>query len=1022
MFMRKLIFILTFVWFAGFTASAQMQISGTVTNAETGEPIPGVSVVVSGQTTIGTSTDMDGNYSLQVPSDAETLVFSFVGMQTLEEDIDGRTTINVQMQPTVEEMEEVVIVGYGTRSRKNLTSSVSKIDSEELQETSEPSIDGALQGHTAGVTVNRNSGAPGQGISVRIRGVTTVSGSNQPLYVVDGIPIVDATVTTDSYGGQRGNAITNLSPNDIESVEILKDAAASAIYGARASNGVVLITTKEGMKGDVRVNFNMSYGVQNPIERYETMQVGNYFEFADKAFSTSLPYSSYWSFAKGWVDNLNLTPEDSEDLSNLYANNLSGFDREVTDYLDAVYRKDVPIWESSLNVRGGTETTRYYLGVSNVDQEGVIIGQDYNRKSVRFNMNQTASDWLELFAKVNYSLEKVNRINNDNNIFGVLSTGLLEAPGIPVYDDAGDFTTSGFLFSNPVQMAHVVDGVSDNSRLVGNVGFEAGIIEGLTFRSVMNLDRLDFRERRYVPATTSWGSTYNGKGFLTTDGYVKWLTTNQLNYIEDFGDLTVNAVAVVEYQDYTRTFNHAEADNYPTPDMRWPYSGSELSTTYGDPGYQTQNKLFSAISRVSLDYADKYLMQFAIRTDASSKFGKEQRTGYFPSVSAGWKLHNESFFNAEAISELKLKGSYGLTGNESGIGDFTSLTVASAQAYGDFSGIHVTRLGDATLSWEETSQMNVGLDIGLFNDRIHLEYQYFNKETTNLLLSKPLPGSTGFTSILSNVGEMINTGHEIMLSANIIEGDFNWNTTFNFATLNNEITKLYQEQPIDRGFVSRVAVGEALGAYYVFETYDEDGNGTILDENGDVEYKDRNGDGVLTDDDKYFAGKPLADYSGNFRNVFSYKGLSLSVNFNYKLGREMYNNTLAFAGASGSPVFGKLASQTNYWTEDNKDTNMPRPAYGAPQSNNNRDSDRFVEDGSYIRLQNITLSYDLPKKWLNNTELRLFLGANNLVTWTDYTGLDPEVNAFGTSDVATGTEFLSQGLNKTYKVGLNLTF
>jgi TonB-linked SusC/RagA family outer membrane protein len=1020
--MRKLIFLVTCLLFVGFSASAQVQISGKVTNAETGDVIPGVSVVVKDQTTIGTSTDMDGNYSLQVPSDAETLVFSFVGMQAAEVPIQGRTTINVELQPSIEEMEEVVVVGYGTRSKKNLTTAVSKIESQELQETSEPSIDGALQGHTAGVTVNRNSGAPGQGISVRIRGVTTVSGSNQPLYVVDGIPVVNATTTTDSYGGQRGNALTNLAPSDIESVEILKDAAASAIYGARASNGVVLITTKQGKKGDVEINFNMSYGVQNPIERYKTMAVGNYFKFADKAFSTALPYSSYWSYAKGWVSDPNATPESSEDLQNLYANNLSGFDREVTDYLDAVYKQDVPIWEASLNVRGGNESTTYYLGVSNVDQEGVLVGQDYNRKSLRFNVNQKATDWLDVFAKVNYSLEEVNRINNDNNIFGVLSTGLLESPGVPVYDDEGNFTTSGFTFSNPVQMAHVVDGVSDNSRIVGNMGFNAGIIEGLTFKSVLNLDRLDFRERRYIPATTSWGSTYNGKGFLATDDYFKWLTTNQLNYIHDFGDLTVNALAAIEYQDYKRTYNHAEADNYPTPDMRWPYSGSELSTTYGNPGYQTENKLFSAISRLSLDYADKYLLQMALRADASSKFGKENRTGYFPSVSAGWKLHNEAFFDVSAINELKLRGSYGVTGNESGIGDFTSLTVASAQAYGDFSGIHVTRLGDANLSWEETSQVNVGFDLGLFDDRIHLEYQYFNKKTTNLLLSKPLPGSTGFTSILSNVGEMENSGHEIMLNANIVEGEFNWTTTFNFSTLNNEITKLYQKQPIDRGFVSRVAVGQALGAYYVFETYDKDGNGTILDENGDVEYKDRNGDGVLTDDDKYFAGKPLADYSGNFRNVFSYEGVSLSVNFNYKLGREMYNNTLAFAGASGSPVFGKLSSQTDYWTENNKDTNMPRPAYGAAQSNNNRDSDRFVEDGSYIRLQNITLSYNLPEKWLNNTKLRLFVGADNLVTWTDYTGLDPEVNAFGTANVATGTEFLSQGLNKTYKAGLNLTF
>jgi TonB-linked SusC/RagA family outer membrane protein len=1020
--MKNLFVVLVFLLFAGYNSFAQQTITGTVTNAESGDPIPGASVVVKEQTTIGTSTDMEGQYSLRVPSDAETLIFSFVGMQTQEVAIRGRTTINVGLQPAIEEMEEVVVVGYGTRSRKNLISSVSKIDAEEMQKVSEPSIDAALQGQTAGVTVNRNSGAPGQAISVRIRGVTTVSGSNQPLYVVDGIPVVTENVTTDSYGGQSANALSNLSPNDIESVEILKDAAAAAVYGARASNGVVLITTKEGKKGDVEINLNFSYGIQNPIERYEIMSVGEYYQFADKAFNTALPYTSYWSYAKGWVEDPNLTPESSPELGNLYANELGGFDRNVTDYMDAVYKSDVPIWEASVSARGGDENTTYYLGFSNTDQEGVLVGQNYNRKSIRFNANQEAADWLEVFAKVNYSLEEVNMLNNDNNIYGVLSTGLLESPGIPVYDDQDEFTTSGFLFSNPVQMAYEIDGVSNSSRIVGNAGFKATIIKGLSFRTNLNIDRLDFQERRYMPATTSWGSTYNGKGWLTTDKYSKWLTTNQLNYIADIGELNINAIAVVEYQDYMRTYNHAEADNYPTPDLRWPFSGSELSNIYGNPGYRTENKLFSVVSRVSLNYDDRYLLEGAFRSDASSKFGADNRTGYFPSFAAGWKVHNESFFNVDAISELKINGSYGITGNESGIGDFTSLTVATSKAYGDFSGIHVDQLGDSKLSWEETSQLNGGFTLGLFNDRILFDYQYFKKKTTNLLLSKPLPLSTGFTSILSNVGEMENSGHEISLRANILDGEFNWTSTFNFSTLNNEITKLYQEQPIDRGFVSRVAIGQALGAFYVFEAYDKDGNGTILDENGDVEYRDRNDDGVLTDDDKYFAGKPLPDYSGNFHNQFSYKGFNLSANFNYKLGRELYNNTLAFAGASGSPVFGKLASQTNYWTENNKDTDLPRPAYGAAQSNNNRDSDRFVEDGSYIRFQNVTLSYTLPDNLLQNIRVRVYLGADNIYTWTDYSGLDPELNTFGTDNVATGTDFLTQGLNRTYKIGLNVTF
>ncbi len=1022
--MRKLTFLLTFLLFVAFQASAQMQITGKVTNAESGEPIPGASVVVKSQTTIGTTTDMDGNYTLDgVPSDAETLIFSFVGMQEKEVAINGRTTINVELAPAVTEMDEVVVVGYGSRSKKNLTSSVAKVDSEEMNKVTEMSIDDALSGQVSGLNVTQNSGAPGSGTSVRIRGATTVSGSNQPLYVIDGVPVVSETVTTDSYGGQQGSALSNINPNDIESVDVLKDAAAAAVYGARASNGVVLITTKTGKKGDFNVNLDMSYGVKSATDKYEVAPVGEYFKWADKAFSVTNPLSSLWSYSQGWVDNPNATPETSEDLNNLYNGNLDAFDREVTNYLEEVYRDNVPVSELSLSVRGGDEKTTYYLGLSNSKEEGTVVGQDYDRKGVRLNINQDASDWLELFAKVNYSKEEVNRINNDNNIYGVLSTGLLEAPGIPVYDENGDFTTDGFRYSNPVQMAHVVDGVTNNDRLNGSVGLEADIIEGLSFKTNLNLDKLSFRERRYIPKETSWGSVYEGKGFVASDVYDKWLTTNQLNYIKDVGELTINATGVLEFQQYTRTFNFSETNVFAVSDLRWPYSGSENASDNGNPASQTENRLFSLVGRVSLNYSNTYLLDLAMRSDASSKFGEEERTGYFPSASFGWKVHNESFFAVDAISELKPKISWGLTGNESGIGDFRARTLATGKPYAEAAGLHVNQLGDPELSWEKTTQINTGIDVGLFNDRVLFEYQYYKKKTTDLLLNRPIAGSTGFTGVLSNIGEMENIGHEFSLNATILDGEFSWTSTLNVATLQNEVTKLYQEQPIDAGFVSRVAVGEPLGAFYVFETTDNDGDGTILDENGDVEYNDRNGDGVINDDDKYFAGSPMPDISGNFRNTFSYKGFSLSANFNFKSGNDMYNNTRAFAGASGAAIFSKLEDEIDdYWTEENTNTNTPRPATGGAQANNNRDSDRFVEDASFIRLRNVTLSYTIPKDVLGNVEARIFVGGDNLLLWTDYSGLDPEINAFGAANVATGTEFLSQGLTRTLKIGANITF
>ncbi len=783
--MKKLSIFFAFLLFVGFQATAQMQISGTVTGADDGLSIPGVSIVVKENPTIGTTTDIDGKYSLTVPSETQVLVFSFVGMATKEEPINGRSVIDVVLESEVLEMDEVIVVGYGVRSKKNLISSVSKVDATELQKVSIASVDGALQGNVVGLVVSQNSGAPGQGMSVRVRGVTTVSGSNQPLYVVDGVPIITGNMNDDVYGGQGGNGITNLSPADIQSVEVLKDASAAAIYGARASNGVVLITTKKGKSGDAKIEFRTTYGIQNPINKYKVFTTGQYYEFADLAmYNGGIGNTSYWSWANGWVSDPDLTTADAE-LADFYADVV---DEPYDVYADMLYRDNAPVWESSLSVSGGNDKTSYYLGVSTFAQEGVLIGQDYDRKSARLNVDQQATEWLKIFGNVSISKEEVNRINGDNNIFAPTTTAVLEQPGWDVYDENGIFTMDNFRFSNPVQMAHEIDGVSNNFRVLGSAGFRATIIEGLTFNSTFSMDRIDFRERRYYPATTSQGSSTQGQAFMNADTYDRWITSTNLSFLKDYGDLNVNALLVVEYQDHTSIFTNTQANQFPSPMYRWPDSGAEAS---GYGGSQTENRLFSTIGRVGLIYSDKYLLDASLRADASSKFGADNSTGYFPAVSVGWKVHNEDFLNVDYISELKIKAGYGVTGNESGIGNFAARSAVTSKPYGSNPGVHVNTIGDASLSWETTSQINAGFDFGLFRDRIHIEYQYFNKKTTDLLLDTPLPGSTGFTEILRNVGEMENSGHEIGIVGRILTGDITWTATFNIGTLKNEVTALY---------------------------------------------------------------------------------------------------------------------------------------------------------------------------------------------------------------------------------------
>ncbi|MEN8250991.1 MAG: TonB-dependent receptor, partial [Bacteroidota bacterium] len=989
-------------------------VSGTVTSSEDGFTMPGVSVVVIG-TTIGTATDFDGNYTLTTELGQE-LQFTFMGYTPQVHAVAG-TTLDIVMQPDARALDEVVVVGYGVQSKKNVISSVTKVKAENLQEVAVAGIDAALQGNAVGLSVSQNSGAPGGGMSVRVRGATTIAGSNQPLYIIDGVPVISGNTSSDTYGGQGGNALTNISTNDIESVEVLKDASATAIYGSRGSNGVILITTKSGKTGKPRVSLGTYYGVQNSINRYDPMYQGEYYKFADLAFANADIGlgSSFWSNNNGYVDDPNLTIDD-EELASFYES------RDGDRYIDFIYRDNAPIWETNVSVSGGNETTQYYFGGSVFQQDGVILGQDYDRKTIRLNLDHKVNDWAKLTAGVSISDENVNRITGDNNIYSPMTTAILEAPGYDLKNEDGSYNNTDFRFSNPLQNAEIVDGESNSMRTLANAALNMELLEGLYFDTRWGLDLLNYRERRYFPSDTYQGRSANGDGFVNSNSYQRWISTNTLNYAIDFDNLNITALAGMEYQQFTTYETSAQRQGYASPKLRWPSEGAEVIDATAET---TQNRLLSYLSRLTFSYDDRFLFELGFRADASSKFGEDSRWGYFPSVSAGWKLHNEELFEVDWISEIKPRAGWGQTGNSSGIGNFASRGLAGSANYGNDAGTAVTNLGNESLTWETTSQFNAGIDMAFVNDRFRFSYDYFNKQTTDLLLDRPLPKSSGWESIESNVGEMLNTGHEFSVGIDVFSGEFSWVMDFNIATLHNEVTKLYEDAngestPIDYGFAGRVQEGASLGAFFVFKT-----NG--LDENGDVIYVNSEGEnvyngGTLQTEDKIIAGKPLPDFTGNFRNTLSFLGLDLSVNFQFSQGFELYNNTMAFAGASGSFAFNKMRSELDYWTSENTDTDTPRPLYGAGQSWNNQDSDRFIEDGSYIRLKSVILGYNFPKDMIEGMNLRIYVGGDNLMTWTDYSGLDPEVNAFGATNVSMGTDFFTQGLNRTWKVGLNVSF
>lgn len=1007
--MKKTILLALFVLMGVGLLNAQTKVTGKVTSADDGQPLPYVTIVVKGTSALATS-GVDGKYSITIPEGHDVLTFSFSGMQTEDVKVGGRSIVDMALTSDATVLDDAVIVAYGSTSKKNIISSVSKVSSDELKQLSVASVDMALQGSAPGLVVTQNAGSPGAGNTVRVRGFTSISGSNDPLYVVDGIPIVTGSFVSDSYGGQGGNTLTNLSPNDIESIQVLKDASATAIYGARASNGVILITTKRGKSGKAKVEINTSYAWQNPIKFYDVMDLGEYLKFGDLAYANTNAAAygtSRRSFALGYASSPNLDP-NSDEMRGIYA-------RTADKYADAIKNKNAPLWQTDISVSGGNESTKYYIGGGIYGQDGVVKGQGYSRRNARVNLDQKAFDWLRLEAGFAISDETVDRRNGDNNIYAPTTTSVLERPGIDLFNADGTYNIKDFSFANPLQQATDPIAETKTERYLGNVGFTANIIDGLKFASKLSTDRIYLNERRYDPANTKPGSTSEGDADFRRRSFDRILSTTTLNYSNTFGKLYMNALAGFEYQRTVEVYARANSTGFPSTKLSWPSSGANPIVARG---YQEENRLASYFGRVSFNLDDKYLLEGSIRADGSSKFGKNNRIGYFPAISAGWKVQNETWFNIDAINEFKLKVGYGLTGNE-GTVNYPWRTLATVSNYGSASGMAVTQLGDPDLSWESTAQFSAGIDLGFLKDRITFSYEYFNKKTTDLLLRAPLPVSTGFQLIDSNVGDMVNYGHEVTLYGKIIDRQLKWDATFSIATLKNEVTKLYRgpdgvSRPIDAGFASRVAEGQSLGTFYVYKTLG-------LDANGDVIY-DKGADGVLTDDDKYFAGKAIPDYTGSFRTSLSYKGFDLAVFFQFAQGYEIFNNSLAYAGASGSLGFNKFTNQLNYWTAQNTNTNIPRPGYGAIQTNNNRNSDRFVEDGSYVRLKNITIGYNIPETLTKIMKVRVYFGIDNLYTWTDYTGQDPEVSAFGNVNSSMGTDFFTQGANKTVKVGLNITF
>lgn len=984
--MRKALLFFIFSFLACGAYAQERIVRGKVTSPDDGGGLPGVSVFVKG-TSKGTVTDQDGAYQIQVTPQENILAFSFIGYITQEVAIDNREAINVTLQTDTKQLSEVVVVGYGTNDKRLMTESVGVVKSDAIKDLPVSTIDGILQGQTAGVQVLQNSGTPGGAMSVRVRGTTSISGSGQPLYVIDGIPVTTGDYAQVGFEGQGINALSDINPSEIESFSVLKDAAAAAIYGARASNGVILITTKRGKTGASSITFNSYYGVQQVWNTLDMLQTHDWMAYRNDLAGTEV-----------------YTEADmSKDTTN-------------TDWQDVIFRS-APISSYDLSMTGGDEKTRFFISGSYFNQDGIIIGSAYKRINGRVNLDHKVNSKLNVGASIGFTYSKTNRIESDASLHGPLPNGISTPSIYPVYnyDDEGNrtYNQSG-PYSNPVSIANEATNESFTYRLISNVFGEYEIIPGLTVTSKWAIDFYNLREHSFEFNTVQ-GQKYEGLGFETYTNVLNLVSNNIIKYEKSFDQHTADVLLGYSFEKKQTRDIYIRGQKYSSADLQYLSSASAFIDPYAsalDQGVQ------SFFGKANYNFANKYLVGLSTRLDASTNFGENNKYGFFPSVSAGWRLSEEQFLQGVSeISQLKLRASYGLLGNDN-IGAFQYAELYGTGTYNGEPAIFPNNMPNPDLKWETTAQLDVGIDAAFLENRYSLTVDVYHKRTKDLLLSRSLPPTSGFTSIVENVGEMVNKGIEVTLGTEQGLGPVRWTSQLNVSANRNEVTQLYNNQPIDdlgRGG-NRVMEGQPIGIFYSFKSLGVDPS------TGDIVYADKNGDDQITEtDDRMVVGNPHPDFIGGFTNTFAYRGFDVSIFFQFSYGNDIFNGSrLYLESLQGGD--NQLADVKRRWRQPGDITDIPR-AGAIPE--NKLTSSRFIEDGSYLRLKNLTVGYTLNRELTQRvhiSSLRLYMSAQNLLTFTPYTGLDPEVNYSGNSTQVIGTDFFTFPQARTITVGLNLKF
>ena len=1016
-------------------------ISGKVTDAKDGTPIAGASVIVKGASS-GTMTGADGTFSLHVPEKASTLTFSYLGYDSKEVAIAG-TSIDVSMVTgQTKNLDEVVVVGYGTKIKRDITGAVAKVGAKELGNTPVTSFESAVQGRAAGVFVEQQNGKLGQAIKVRIRGASSVTAGNEPLYVIDGIPVITADL---SSNGASTSPLADINTNDIESIEILKDASSAAIYGSRASNGVVLITTKRGKAGKSKIDFGFFTGLQKPTNKMEFMNAEEFVKYTYQAAEGGGRYDfvnglSGYSSEQEAIDDYVAFAESR--MRRYSAGNDDYKTYKVnTDWQDEAFQR-APISQYDLSLSGGNDKTTFYVGGQYLDQKGIMVRNDLKRYSGRLNLDHKINNWLSVGVNLALIRTLNNRITNDNGFATPLQIVAL-SPITPIIDprtgklsgasdpnrasNPGGPNTNYPVYYNPLLSVDGATYLTTVTRSLGNVYGQAQILGGLIFRTEFGVDQLSQLEEAYYSPVTERNNGYpRGGGFTSNDMLLNLTTNNFFRYnklINENHDIEATLGMSYQNQNLTNTTGTAEA--FPSEAYKKLASAATKSDASSS---ETEFSFLSYFARANYKLMDKYLLNVSGRFDASSRFGKNSRWGFFPAVSAGWILSEENFLKeSNLISFLKLKGSYGLTGNAE-IGNFSSLGLFSGDAaYAGTPGQHPSQLANPDLKWETTSSVDVGFEIGILNNRISAEVDIYARNTKDLLLNVEVPGTTGFLTQIRNVGKLKNKGIEFTINSdNVVMKDFRWSTSLNFGLNKNKIEDL-DGQELGLGEVNRAREGEALGVFVAREFAGADPN------NGDALYimntpkADGSLDRSTTNDYNQAAdvviGNPNPDFIYGMRNTFTYKGFDAEILLQGVQGNEIFNGGGQYMSASGSNGFdNQTRDQLNAWQKSGDITMVPEARQFLANGTNN--SSRYISDGSYLRVKAVSLSYNLPKSILNKIKLervRVYVRGQNLFTITDYKGWDPEVNAdYQATNINQGVDFYSAPQVKALVFGINI--